>query len=142
MQGQVKVKFPWLASDESAWARLAAPMAGAGRGFYFLPEMNDEVLVAFEQGDINRPYVIGCLWNGRDAPPEPASNVVGAHGKVNQRILKSRLGHTITIDDSPAAPSITIVDKTGKNFVKLESPDQQADRQGGRATWSWRPGAR
>ena len=98
----MKVKFPWLANDESAWARLAVPMAGAGRGFYFIPEVNDEVLVAFEQGDINRPYVIGCVWNGRDAPPEPASKVVDASGKVNQRILKSRLGHTITIDDSAA----------------------------------------
>jgi len=121
LQGQVKVKFPWLANDESAWARLAAPMAGAGRGFYFIPEVNDEVLVAFEQGDINRPYVIGCVWNGQDAPPEPATKVVDGSGKVNQRILKSRLGHTITIDDSADAPSISVVDKTGKNFVKIES---------------------
>ena len=121
MQGQVKVKFPWLADSESTWARLAAPMAGAGRGFFFLPEVNDEVLVAFEQGDINRPYVIGCLWNGRDAPPGTAQSVVDSAGKVNQRILKSRLGHTITIDDSADAPSISVVDRTGKNFVKIES---------------------
>ena len=79
------------------------------------------MLVAFEQGDINRPYVIGCVWNGQDAPPEPATKVVDGSGKVNQRILKSRLGHTITIDDSADAPSISVVDKTGKNFVKIES---------------------
>ncbi|MGH2353706.1 MAG: phage baseplate assembly protein V, partial [Chloroflexota bacterium] len=121
LQGQVKVKFPWLANDESNWARLATPMTGNGRGFYFIPEVNDEVLVAFEQGDINRPYVIGSVWNGRDTPPTPASQVVDASGKVNQRILKSRLGHTITLDDSPDAPSITIVDKTAKNSIKLDS---------------------
>jgi phage protein D/phage baseplate assembly protein gpV len=121
MQGQIKVKFPWLANDESAWARLASPMAGTGRGFYWIPEVNDEVLVAFEQGDINRPYVIGCLWNGQDKPPELASAVVGPNGKVDKRIIKSRLGHTITIDDSDTTPSITIVDKTGNNHIKIDS---------------------
>jgi|DewCreStandDraft_2_1066082.scaffolds.fasta_scaffold00246_30 uncharacterized protein involved in type VI secretion and phage assembly len=118
---RVKVKFPWLAEHESAWARIASPMAGAERGFFFLPEVGDEVLVAFEHGDINYPVVIGMLWNGRDKPPQPAGAVVSSTGKVNQRILKSRLGHTITLDDSEENPGITIVDKTGKNIIKLDS---------------------
>src|SRR5437868_3604561 len=68
--GRVKVKFPWLSNEEeSFWARVAAPMAGKERGFYFLPEVEDEVLVAFEQGDVRFPYVVGSLWNGKDAPP-------------------------------------------------------------------------
>jgi phage protein D/phage baseplate assembly protein gpV len=118
----VKVKFPWLADEhESHWARLAVPMAGAARGFYFLPEVNDEVLVAFEHGDINRPYVVGGLWNGQDAPPKKASEVVGSDGKVKQRVLKSRTGHTITLDDSDDTPGITIVDKTGKNSITIDS---------------------
>jgi phage protein D len=124
MQGQVKVNFPWLVDDtahESAWARLASPMAGNGRGFYFVPEVNDEVLVAFEHGDINRPYVVGAVWNGRDKPPKDAAQVVDGTGKVYQRIIKSRLGHTITLDDSDNSPSITIVDRTEKNSIKLES---------------------
>jgi uncharacterized protein involved in type VI secretion and phage assembly len=121
-EGQVKVKFPWLMGDnESAWARLATPMAGGNRGFFFLPEVGDEVLVAFEGGDINRPYVVGCLWNGRDAPPQQASKVLGSTNKVDRRVIASRLGHTITIDDSDSAPSITIVDKTAKNMIKIES---------------------
>ncbi len=119
--GRVKVKFPWLADDESHWARLATPMTGDGRGFYFLPEVGDEVLVAFEHGDVNFPYVIGSVWNGRDKPPKDASVVVGPTGKVNQRIIKSRLGHTITLDDSDDSPSISIVDKSGQNRITLDS---------------------
>jgi Rhs element Vgr protein len=123
MGGRVKVKFPWLADQlESDWARIAAPMAGAGRGFFWLPEIDDEVLVAFEHGDINRPYVVGGLWNGRDQPPSTAAQAVGPDGKVNQRIIKSRSGHVITIDDTAQSENISIVDKTGNNSIKLESP--------------------
>jgi phage protein D/phage baseplate assembly protein gpV len=125
-EGSVKVKFPWLADDQdSHWARLATPMAGAGRGFYFLPEVNDEVLVAFEHGDINRPYVVGALWNGKDQPPAKSANVVGSDGKVNQRILKTRSGHTITFDDSTDKPGITVVDKTGNNKIVIDSKNNK-----------------
>ena len=71
-QGQfrVKVKFPWLSADEeSHWARVAMPMAGKDRGLMLMPEVDDEVLVMFEQGDVNHPYVIGSIWNGSDTPP-------------------------------------------------------------------------
>lgn len=122
--GRVKVKFPWLCdSDESAWARLVAPMAGAGRGFFALPEIDDEVLVGFEHGDIHRPFVLGGLWNGQDRPPVTTVAAVGGNGKVNQRVLKSRAGHTITLNDSEGAEEITIIDKTGNNKIVLHSPD-------------------
>ena len=72
-QGRVKVKFPWLqAADpdsESAFARIALPMAGSGRGFFYLPEVGDEVLVVFEHGDIRTPIIIGVLWDGLTLPP-------------------------------------------------------------------------
>jgi len=122
MGGRIKVKFPWLGEQvESAWARIAAPMAGNGRGFYWLPEVNDEVLLAFEHGDINHPYVIGYLWNGNDQVPKKADQVIGGDGKVKQRILKTTSGHTVTLDDSPDSPGITIVDKTQKNKIHLDS---------------------
>jgi phage protein D/phage baseplate assembly protein gpV len=123
--GRVKVKFPWLGDQESHWARLATPMAGGGRGFFFLPEVGDEVLLGLDHGDINHAYVIGGLWNGREQPPEPAGSVVGATGKVNKRILKSRSGHMVMLDDSDEQPSITIVDKTGRNTIKLDSTDNR-----------------
>jgi uncharacterized protein involved in type VI secretion and phage assembly len=115
--GRVKVKFPWLSSnDESYWARVVAPMAGNGRGTWFLPEVDDEVLVAFEQGSIDHPYIIGSLWNGKDKPPESNSD-----GQNNRRTIKSRSGHTVCLDDTDGAEQIVIVDKTGKNRVVIDS---------------------
>jgi len=111
--GRVKVTFPWLSdSEESHWARIASFMAGAERGGYFLPEVDDEVLVAFEHGDITRPYVIGALWNGVDVPPE-----VNSDGKNNIRMIKSRSGHLIKFDDTAGSEKIEILDKGGKNTV-------------------------
>ena len=121
---RVRVRFPWLSdSDESAWARMAVPMAGSDRGMMFLPEVDDEVLVGFEHGDIHRPYVLGALWNGVDAPPLGQSSAVDGSGKVNKRIIKSRSGHTIMLDDTAGGEEITIVDKTGSNKIVIHSPD-------------------
>ena len=93
--GRIKVKFPLLSeTDESYWARVLSPMAGKERGLYCLPEIEDEVLVAFENGMIDRPYILGGLWNGVDKPPE--SNKEG----VNRRLIKSYSGHTIVLDDT------------------------------------------
>jgi uncharacterized protein involved in type VI secretion and phage assembly len=93
--GRVKVKFPTLTEDhESNWARVVGVGAGVNRGFDCLPEVNDEVLVAFEHGDIHRPYVIGGVWNGTDAPPTVVTDsVVG--GKVRLRTFKTRVGHQL-----------------------------------------------
>ncbi|HWQ15201.1 MAG TPA: VgrG-related protein [Roseiflexaceae bacterium] len=113
--GRVKVTFPWLAErHESDWARVAAPGAGAQRGLLVLPEVDDEVLVAFEHGDLNRPYVIGGLWNGKDKPPADA--VKG--GKVMERTLTTRAGHRITLRDDDGAGQIEI--KTGAHTIRLE----------------------
>ncbi len=120
--GRVKVKFPWLdENQESHWARVATPDAGPKRGMMWLPEVNDEVLIAFEHGDINRPYVLGGLWNGKDETPLPVSDAVGGDGKVNQRIIKSRSGHVIILDDTQGKESITIRDKTDKNEIMIDS---------------------
>jgi phage protein D/phage baseplate assembly protein gpV len=120
--GRVKVKFPWLSNDhQSNWARLVAPGAGNGRGMQFTPEINDEVLVGFEHGNMDYPYVLGGLWNSKDPPPRKSDAIIASDGKVKERVIKSRTGHIVTIDDSDDKPSITIVDKTAKNTIKLES---------------------
>ncbi len=119
--GRVKVKYPWLDdSEESWWARLASPMAGSSRGFFFLPEVNDEVLVTFEHGDITRPFVIGSLWNGQDQPPMTNNEVV-SNSQVNTRLIKTRAGHKITLDDTENSEKITIEDKTENNKITIES---------------------
>lgn len=119
--GRVKVKFPWLSTDdESAWARVASPMAGKKRGIFFLPEVDDEVLVVFEHGDVNMPYIIGSLWNGVDLPPETNND-----GKNNIRMIKSRSGHTITIDDTAGEEKIEIADKTGNNTIIIDTKNNK-----------------
>jgi len=118
----VKVKFPTISdNEESAWARQVSPMAGNGRGFEFIPEVGDEVLVAFEYGDIHRPYILGALWNGKDKPPESGGKLVSGSGKVQKRIIKSLSGHTITLDDTQGKEKISIVDKTGNNSIEIDS---------------------
>jgi uncharacterized protein involved in type VI secretion and phage assembly len=93
--GRVKVSYPWHSQpDQSYWARVAAPMAGKDRGAYFIPEVEDEVLVAFERGDLRFPYVLGSLWNGKD--PAPTSN---GDGKNDLRLIQSRKKHKLTFDD-------------------------------------------
>jgi uncharacterized protein involved in type VI secretion and phage assembly len=115
--GRVKVKFPWLGDDdESAWARVAAPMAGKNRGLFMLPEVDDEVLVVFEHGDPRFPYVLGGLWNGADTPPETNSD-----GKNAVRLIRSRSGHVIRLVDTDGGEKIEIIDKTGHNSLTLDS---------------------
>jgi uncharacterized protein involved in type VI secretion and phage assembly len=115
--GRVRVRFLWLSDTiETWWARVATPMAGADRGLYALPEVDDEVLVAFEQGDPSRPIVIGSLWNGKDKAPEKNDD-----GKNNMRTIKSRSGHIVRLDDTDGAEKIEIVDKTGDNKITIDS---------------------
>ena len=118
---RVKVRFPWLNLDhESHWARVAVAMAGNDRGAYFLPEPDDEVLVAFEHGSLEHPYVIGALWNGKDKPPENNSD-----GKNDNRTIKSRSGHVIRLCDSSGGERVEVIDKTGNNKIVITSSDNK-----------------
>ena len=138
--GRVKVQFPWLSEkSESDWAKVMSFMAGRERGAVFLPEVDDEVLVAFEHGDINYPYVIGALWNSEDTPPE-----TNADGRNNIRKIRFRsghevlfnddheggqekleirtnAGHTVVLDDTSGQEKIEIRDKTESNFIEIDS---------------------
>ena len=115
--GRVKVRFPWLSDeDESQWARVVVLMAGKDRGTYFLPEVEDEVLVAFELGDPRFPCVLGALWNGVDTPPEKNDD-----GKNNIRVIKSRSGHVVRLNDEDGKEKIEIIDKTEKNSITFDT---------------------
>lgn len=123
----VKVRYPWHEEERNSyWARIAVPMAGDGRGVCFLPEVGDEVLVAFERGDLRFPYVIGALWNGQHQPPE-----VNADGKNDRRVIRSRAGHTLTFDDgSKGAVALRL--KDGKQLVLDDAGVQLQDEHGNR----------
>lgn len=99
--GRVKLAFPWLSDDYvSDWARTLQPGAGRDRGAMVVPEVGDEVLVAFEQGDIHQPYVVGGLYNGVDTPPAGGPPLVDdGSGAVNRRTLVSRRGHRLDLLD-------------------------------------------
>jgi uncharacterized protein involved in type VI secretion and phage assembly len=115
--GRVKVRYPWLKDDsESPWARIVSFMAGAGRGAVFRPEVGDEVLVLFDHGDMRFPYVIGAVWNGKDAMP----NERGSDSDNAVRIIKSRSGHRIVLDDTSGSEKVTVVDKAG-NSIEMSS---------------------
>jgi uncharacterized protein involved in type VI secretion and phage assembly len=107
-------------------------MGGPDRGYLTSPEVNDEVLVAFEHGDPTRPFVLGALWNGQDKPPKgpddkTVDQFVGGDGKVNLRVWRSRTGHLITFDDTESNEAIKIIDKTGKNHIIITSKDNKLD---------------
>jgi len=135
--GRVKVRLNRASGPggdgPEAWARIATLMAGRNRGTWFIPDVKDEVLVAFEAGDPARPYVIGALWNGTDVPPATmdAGNT--------RKLLRSRSGVTITLDDrsgqerflveTPGGQTLSLEDGPGAveivdsngNSVKLET---------------------
>jgi uncharacterized protein involved in type VI secretion and phage assembly len=112
-QGRVKIKLGWSPDGAGgqgyeAWARMATLFAGKDRGSWFIPDVDDEVLVAFEHGDPRRPYVLGGLWNGQDSPPQSM-----ASGN-NLKVICSRNGVKVTLDDSD-----------GQEMLKLETPGGQ-----------------
>jgi uncharacterized protein involved in type VI secretion and phage assembly len=133
--GRVKVVFPWMDDDDtdtvvidendrrahSYWARVATLMAGKNRGSYFLPQPGDEVLVAFEHGELDRPVVIGMLWNEDERPPvtmdDDGRNVV--HG------IYTRSKHKIEFNDSDDKAQILIIDKTGKNQILIDTANRR-----------------
>lgn len=117
-QGRVQVRLPWVVDSGGgyqAWARLATLMAGAGRGSWFIPDVDDEVLLAFEGGDPHRPYVVGSLWNGKDQPPEQ----MGAGNDV--RTIRTRSGVTIRMTDARHA-SLTLETPAGQRVVLSDDP--------------------
>jgi len=124
-KGRIKVKYVWMGEAkaiESNWARVVSLMAGNDRGMHFLPEVDDEVLVAFEHGNINYPYIVGSLWNNTDKVIEKNED-----GKNNLRIIKSRSGHKITLDDSDGKEKITIEDKSTKRTIVFDGENKTLD---------------
>src|SRR5690606_16972459 len=102
--------------DSSWWAPIAALGAGKDRGWWFLPEIHDEVLVMFEHGEFDRPVVIGALWNGVDLPPEKNG------GGNERRVLVSREGSRVVFDDD--AGTITIEDGKGVGRIVISSENK------------------
>jgi uncharacterized protein involved in type VI secretion and phage assembly len=113
--GRVWLSFPHLSDlNLSGWARLAVPSTGT----YFLPDIGTEVLVAFEQGDINRPYVLGSVWNGDKRAPE-----INLDGMNRIRLLQTPAGHLIRFDDTKGLGKIEITTASEKFQVVLDDTE-------------------
>jgi uncharacterized protein involved in type VI secretion and phage assembly len=122
--GRVKVKFPWLSSAyESHWARVTQLGAGPDSGAVFLPEVNDEVLVAFEFGDVRRPYVIGSLWNGTDKPN--LGSGLFDNGKLKRRGIVSRKGHKFVLFDDPSKSGIALISSDNNFKISLNETNTE-----------------
>jgi len=118
--GRVRVRLPQGGApgqqDSGTWARMATLMAGKNRGTWFIPDVNDEVLVAFEAGDMRRPYVIGCLWSATNSPPETMDT------NNNKKLLRSRNGVKITLDDQSGQESFVVETPGGQRVTLKDGP--------------------
>lgn len=112
--GRIQVKLPWLGeagAEVRAWATLITPYADDNQGFEFLPSVDTQVVVAFEAGDLRRPYIVGSCWNGREALPEPAA------AANNKRLIRSRAGSLLEFDDTDGAAKVTLSMESGHTLV-------------------------
>jgi uncharacterized protein involved in type VI secretion and phage assembly len=112
--GRIQVKLPWLGeagAEVRAWATLITPYADDKQGFEFLPSAGTQVVVAFEAGDLRRPYIVGSCWNGKEALPEPAA------AANNKRLIRSRAGSLLEFDDTDEAARVTLSMKSGHKLV-------------------------
>jgi uncharacterized protein involved in type VI secretion and phage assembly len=118
---RVQVKFPWLGDagkDVRAWATLLTPYADDDQGFLALPEIDTQVVVAFEAGDLHRPYVVGACWNGKEMMPVTATK------SNNKRLIKSRAKSLLEFDDTDGATKVTLSTKGGHTVVLDEGASQ------------------
>ena len=111
--GLVQVRFPHLKGTPSGWYKVVTPGGGPGRGFVCLPEVGDAVMIGFEHGDMDRGFVLGAVWHDSQKPPALA----GKPADNNQRLLRSRCGHQITLDDTAGAERVEVRDKDGRRVV-------------------------
>jgi uncharacterized protein involved in type VI secretion and phage assembly len=121
-QGRVKVRLPWApdggGGSYEVWARDATLMGGNNRGSWFIPDVDDEVLVAFMQGDPSHPYVLGGLWNGSDAPPETMDGA----GNNYKKVIASRNGVKVTLDDQDGQEKFIVETPGGQKLTMQDGP--------------------
>lgn len=120
-KGRVRVRFPWLPNGEDQdvyWASCCVPMVGGSFGTHTLPEVEDTVFVMFLDGDVRRPIVMGGAYSKEDPPPEHNA------GRSNDfRLIKSRSGHRVILDDSDKV-KVVVSDYKNRNVVAVGQYDE------------------
>ncbi len=123
---RLKIQYFWQEENRTCWARWMTPHAGDDRGILFLPELGDEVWVMFEEGDPERPRIVGCSWNGVHKPPR--EELWG--GDVNPNDVKrvvTKSGHRITISDKDGKDAIVLATPNHLKMSLLESSNETGD---------------
>ncbi|WP_234859162.1 type VI secretion system Vgr family protein [Aquimarina aquimarini] len=120
--GRIKVQFAWQKplGERTPWLRMMTPHAGADKGFHFIPEINEEVMVGFEGGNAERPFVLGALYNGSKNPSSWQSQ------NNDIKAIRTKSQHTITLDDSNGAEMITITDKNN-NIIRIDTANNNIE---------------
>lgn len=116
--GRVEVRFPWLGNDGDsvrAWSTLTSPYADDDQGLQIMPEVASQVVVAFEAGNLRRPYILGSCWNGQAATPKSVEE------PNNLRVIKTRSGSELEFDDSEGAAKVTLKMASGHELVLDDS---------------------
>ncbi|KAA1245323.1 type VI secretion system Vgr family protein [Aquimarina sp. RZ0] len=110
--GRIRVQFPWQKEkgEMTPWLRIVTPHAGGEKGFHFIPEIGEEVLVGFEGGNAERPYILGTLYNGSANPSGWNTD------KNNIKAIRTRSGHTVELNDTKGGEFITITDKNSNSI--------------------------
>jgi uncharacterized protein involved in type VI secretion and phage assembly len=121
--GRVRVKYHWQEDNETHWARMMTPHAGADRGFMFLPEIGDEVVIGFGDGDPEKPCILGCIWNGVDKPPREEF-WGGDIGPNDVKRIVTKSGHRIHIVDKQGKESIVIATPKELKVSLIEQTDE------------------
>jgi len=119
--GRIEVRFPWLGADGAdvrALATLCTPYADDNQGFEMIPAVDTQVVVAFEAGDLRRPYVIGACWNGSESLPESPAT------PNNKRLIRTRAGSLLEFDDTDGAAKVTISMRSGHQLVLDDSAQE------------------
>lgn len=115
--GRVKVKLPWQGDSETQFMRMMTPDGGNERGWFTLPEIDDEVLIGYERGNPDMPIVLGCLYNSVDKPPIPSSEALGSG--VKKKVFRTKNGNEILFEDIDGSEKITISQKDSTNVIVL-----------------------
>ncbi len=123
--GRVQVSLPYLGGqNESYWAPVATLMSGGSRGSWFMPEVGDEVLMAFNQDQVDHPHIIGFLWNGVDKPPD---------SDPKNRIIVTPGGHTLRFEDGDGAKKVILKSSSGQT-ITLDDSEKSITLEGGQRT--------
>ena len=119
--GRIEIKFPWLGTegdDVRAMATLCTPYADDNQGFEMLPAVDSQVVVAFEAGNLRRPYIIGACWNGSEKLPQAPEQA------NNKRVIRTRSGSLLEFDDTDGASKVTVSMQSGHKLVLDDSAQE------------------